>query len=1436
MASISESSLLSKLQSSDSTGIFTQVYDYLRPLADLSQNNNSSKSKPDQTLIRSLAKRFLPFLNTSLSVLPKHLTHISKSSSSSSDALVLELFQVYKLCLDCLESVVSQLESKPFSVEFLRVRMMQCLEACGRVDDAEAEGLRILEKLRATSKSTKRKAKILPEVDKGGIGDKDKELCLLVVQIVVALVRCAAAAAAGTSNEYGRFRRVLDLVEEVRPWLRGLDASSYEKHQALVISLGKCALSLLGKTGCSDKDLIILFCRVTLTEYVKSPVKDQVYKIARRMCSTLLALQGTESMYIIDIFDCVASECKLEEGSAGIEFVELVYYCVNKCQAANASFCNAFAQYLNKIAERFKQVLTPINSILRLYAAGLLLVSCSLRSKVGDVVSSESAKFECLLGILMENQKMIQTSPPLLGQTFTLLDSGCEASMTYLPSYSEALKFLCKPLAKSVNSERKQLVTEEDDASAKKMLATVQDAFYILCQILLSSLSFSSEKNTDEFDENSRTLLNVALAAFTLSIRTNLKLQEITGLVKQMMASEWIEMEGMKYIIASLYNIAVALYRNKQLNKASKVLNLCCKASWNCIKCCCANSMDEEALKEFVIEACKRSALLLDILYDIDSLKIRKKVVKILTNWSAANDLLQDVPTPIPVLKQWVKIECKQAKQVDEEVDSPTLYTLLSSSTEFSKRNISIILEQELQAYEEINLKCPEFCQKMQMKIINILLQDIYLTPGTCFQKAQTLVRKGKALRMCGTGGLRDCIQCFSEAITIMKEISGETGANKNAIEHQLSVAYCMRAFCIQEAEPSSKQIFEDVKTTLDLWLGISTLDCFEDGDCSLSDSIMILLYNIIDLMQLKGFMELSHNAYKLLTRMFNWKNVSIEKWLTFLWESRRLSHALCVSPICEAFQSSLDHFNELSDIESWTRYLQANQSSLVGFQQIFSFLLSSPHKNSCCKGDSFQNDIAANDIKKAALELISNVSVPNHSTFLAGYLYYDLCLKLIANGRLMELDEKHNVIVDFSKNLMDGVDRIEVSKSVAREILLFDSISWNLEECYLSPWKILQCYLESTLQVGIIHEMIGDATEAETYLQWGKAISDSLQLPLFMVTFSSILGKLYVKKRLWDLAEKELQSAQEILKKSNTMLCCSKCKLILEVTLNQFFGDLCLSKYDGCEGTTSGKTAKYWFTDALDKLNLSEWKNSLSCPDNGSDETAMDVKCGSAKTCTCSTMNETGENVGKSMKAGAATKIGAKQNKKTKKAAKVLTKDTNLAIESKPRITRSRYRASQNPCISISSKSEVVKSEDENLISNPSGMLNWTESDLNNLDATTCIFSKMRNFFCSTNSIRFEDLASWLMVAFILSRAVSDIFQKVSKLLAVIHVSALREQISMSSLSQPLSENYWASYFHQASIGTHYTHQFLSNLTGRCKDSYISKSSNQEGSKLLLR
>lgn len=91
------------------------------------------------------------------------------------------------------------------------------------------------------------------------------------------------------------------------------------------------------------------------------------------------------------------------------------------------------------------------------------------------------------------------------------------------------------------------------------------------------------------------------------------------------------------------------------LLQAIKVLNLCCKASWLCIKFHCGN-LSEGALKEFVIDACTRSALLLDFLDDTNSLKIIKKLIETLQNWSIANDMFEKLPAPIPVVKQWVKV------------------------------------------------------------------------------------------------------------------------------------------------------------------------------------------------------------------------------------------------------------------------------------------------------------------------------------------------------------------------------------------------------------------------------------------------------------------------------------------------------------------------------------------------------------------------------------------------------------------------------------------------------------------------------------------------------------------------------------------------------------------------------------------------------------
>lgn len=218
MAYPTESALISALETADSKGIFSLVSDFLQPFSDIKKPKKCKKSaKPsdDSSVIRSLAKEFLSFLNRALSILPKRLSDPSKLGNDLDFAL--ELFEIYKLCLGCLESLTSQLSCKPYTVDVQRVRMVHCMEDWGLFKEAEAEGFRILERLRdidRRSKARKLDSRVIHDGDKGG---GDEGFRLLFVEVVATLVKCTAS---GRSKESGDYGRVLGLVEEVRPWFR----------------------------------------------------------------------------------------------------------------------------------------------------------------------------------------------------------------------------------------------------------------------------------------------------------------------------------------------------------------------------------------------------------------------------------------------------------------------------------------------------------------------------------------------------------------------------------------------------------------------------------------------------------------------------------------------------------------------------------------------------------------------------------------------------------------------------------------------------------------------------------------------------------------------------------------------------------------------------------------------------------------------------------------------------------------------------------------------------------------------------------------------------------------------------------------------------------------------------------------------------------------
>ncbi|KAI7738304.1 hypothetical protein M8C21_012966, partial [Ambrosia artemisiifolia] len=89
------------------------------------------------------------------------------------------------------------------------------------------------------------------------------------------------------------------------------------------------------------------------------------------------------------------------------------------------------------------------------------------------------------------------------------------------------------------------------------------------------------------------------------------------------------------------------------------------------------------------------------------------------------------------------------------------------------------------------------------------------------------------------------------------------------------------------------------------------------------------------------------------------------------------------------------------------------------------------------------------------------------------------------------------------------------------------------------------------------------------------------------------------------------------------------------------------------------------------------------------------------------------------------------------------------------------------------------------------------------------------RNHFCDMSFIPIPVVVSGLKLSFTVCREVPELFQKVSRVLAVLYtLSPSIKTFSMpTSSASSLSESQWASYFHQASLGTHVNYQLFSRL-----------------------
>ncbi|CAN8325640.1 unnamed protein product [Cochlearia groenlandica] len=1339
MASTDENRLLSLIESSaaaEDGDIFSSFSDYLRPFSALS----SSSRKQDPTLtVRSLGKQYLPFLNKSISLLPKRLSVASSDEESRESAA--DLFRAYELCLDCLESFSAQLACKPHTVQLQRLRMIYCLDVWGFYESVNTQSFKVLEKLRGSDVGS-RKRRLLPEVKDG-----EAELGMVIVEAVAAIFKSVAM---GQQIDDKPYRKVLLLLEEVRAWFRLVYAKAYEKlHRVLVTNLGKCALSLVRGAERFDGELVLSFCDSTVKEHYKFALsKDRIYKFAREVLSVLFGCKDRRMSVTIDISMSVlrslTCQFEVETDEDLIEFVDLISYCAHKFRAAGDMYCAKVSENFNEMAATFSEAIPQLNLILRLYSSGLSITVYDSKLKERKV---KDATDDWKIQALLDDEARWQSLATLLSMVDSYSgDVGNQTNLsfvrehknynnktigsctnrnknTYQPQYVDALKFLCQPLADLTNSVKRKIVLKTEIPCASAHLSTIHDAFLQFCDGCILLQRSTPDKRGRENDNN-KALLNVAMAAFTVSLRTQLKLEVCSHLVVDVIASPWIRSQELKYLLASLYNIGVVLYRNKELKKACEALKLCLKASWRCVELHCQmfvdqssssdNDLSEDAIMDFVGEACNRCAFYLDILNQCSGCNLRQTIIHILENWLSAEKLIRMLPGPAAIVKQWVKIERGCHINLDAADSCTTLYSLLSSSQKKSKRAIGKILQQELLAYDEMFPLSSNLGHKTRMEIADILLKDVYVTKDMNVERAKILIWKARMTRSSGTEHLADCISFLSEAISILSEVHHKPPKEGAPSSHQLPIAYCLRAFCIQEAEPNSKKVFQDISTSLNLWLRIPSLD--DSGDSLPTESIIPLLYNMIDFISVKGCTVLHHHLYQLIFRLFKCKNVKLEICLAMLWESRRLSHALCPSPISDVFILALSENSgdKSMCIDFWIDCLKDSKAKLIGFQQNFHDLYNGFLHTSTKDKGPFQSDITIDDITDAASELTSSASPSGHSSFVVAYLYYDLCERLISFGRFSEAfsyaKEAHRIRTlifqekfkytaekQFEKHNAGKISEIrtfsityfQVFKSVATDFWPCGTFHWDINRCYLSRWNVLQCYLESILQVGIVNELIGNGLEAETLLSWGKAISCSQSLFPFVVAFSSALGNLYHKKQSLDLAEKELQNAKEIIIANQQDFSCANCKLKLEVTLDKQLGDISRKRIDRVSLTDRFLDAESMFSAALGRICCSAWK---SCISSHGEETAEGIE-----------IDRNGGEILEHKRSKAKLSInkeppGSKgfprRARRAKSSQTCVSKDQDMISEPTSRLTRSMRQSLKEQCQSCSNVPDVVSKD----------------------------------------------------------------------------------------------------------------------------------------------
>ncbi|GKA14722.1 caffeic acid 3-O-methyltransferase [Tanacetum coccineum] len=388
----------------------------------------------------------------------------------------------------------------------------------------------------------------------------------------------------------------------------------------------------------------------------------------------------------------------------------------------------------------------------------------------------------------------------------------------------------------------------------------------------------------------------------------------------------------------------------------------------------------------------------------------------------------------------------------------------------------------ELEAYGDMKDLNSKLFDVMEKKLTELLNKIIRLG------KSINLIQK--AMELLKVKNLCDCEKFTSEAISIMLKLLEEREGDLYPLHSRLVEACSLRALCMQE---------EDFQ-------------------------------------------------------------ISVSRICVHLWKSRRLSHAICGSPVCGIFLDKLSGCcNWSDDVDTWKRGME--KIDAVGFEHKLTLTTHVPDHQ-----DAPMN-FNINQVEEFSTDLIQREPLSSYDQFLVGNLYYDIAESMIAEGSMVksavpwskrdkvirsfldhsvfrnnsaafkyveeckqrrghalhyaeeafkmrtellnkmfhiEMQQEETVDDDEKVSRRYNYQTFTMSPEVATTVWSHDEGSGDSQNFVLTPWNTLQCFLESSLQYGILDE---DVDTAEKILVGGMNISSLQGLRLYSSRFSLALA-----------------------------------------------------------------------------------------------------------------------------------------------------------------------------------------------------------------------------------------------------------------------------------------------------------------------------------------